>query len=195
MGQAVGTAAYLCKKYNTQPKTIGTKHITELQQLLIRDDQYIPGVCKNDSKNIATEAEVIADSQTEVGKAINIINGKTRPRDGVDYAWESSDKLPQSITLKFTQAKIIREIRIIFDIPFDKYNKGFMPQPQPDEMVTDFSVELKTKCGYEKIADIRDNYQRLVHIDGQNREASEIKITVKKCHKSDFAKITEVRVY
>lgn len=195
MGQAVGTAAYLCKKYGIDTKTVGTKHIEELQQLLIKDGQYIPNVFNNDTKDIAKSAEIIADSQTENGKAINIINGKTRPRDGADYAWVSSDKLPQSISLKFKKTQIINQIRITFDIPFEKYNKGFMPQPERDETVTDFTVEVKTENGYEKIADINNNYQRLVCIDGHNKITNEIKITAIKCHKSDFAKITEVRIY
>lgn len=195
MGQAVGTAAYLCNKYRTEPKMIGSKHIEELQQLLMKDGQYIPGVFHNDPDDIAKTAQITADSETENGKAINIINGKTRPRDGFDYAWVSSDPLPQSIFLKFGKKEIIHEVRITFDIPFDRYKMGYMTQPERDEMVTDFIVEFKSGDGYKAIAKITDNYQRLVCIDCKGIAADEIKITVTKCHKADFATITEVRVY
>lgn len=195
MGQAVGTAVSLCKKYSIDPRVVGAEHIEELQQLLIKDGQYIPGVVNNDICDIAKSADVFADSETENGKAVNIINGKTRPRDGKDYAWVSSKKLPQSITLKLDSPKAIDEVRIIFDIPFDRYDKGFMPQPERDEMITDFTVELKTESGYQTIADIKNNYQRLVVVEGNGIVADEIKITATKCHKSDFATITEVRVY
>lgn len=42
-GQAVGTAAYLCKKYGISPQEVRQKHIGELQELLLRDDQTILG--------------------------------------------------------------------------------------------------------------------------------------------------------
>lgn len=41
MGQAVGTAAYLSKKYDCTPREIYKSHIKELQTLLIGDDQSI----------------------------------------------------------------------------------------------------------------------------------------------------------
>lgn len=195
MGQAVGTAASLCKKYRTDPRTVGKEHISQLQQLLIKDDQYIPNVKDNDLNNIAGETLITADSETENGKATNIINGKTRPRDGEDYAWVSSQKLPQSIVLKFQKQTPINEIRITFDIPFEKYKYGYMPQPKPNETVSDFTVEAVTENGSEILADIKGNYKRLVCIDAKNIKVSEIKITVNKCLDSDFAKITEVRVY
>lgn len=195
MGQAVGTAVYLCKKYGVDARSVGQNHINELQQLLLKDGQYIPEVFNNDENDIARNSTVFADSETENGKAINVINGKTRPRDGDDYAWISSGELPQSITLKLDEPKSISEVRITFEIPFKKYNKGFMPQPERDEMVTDFKVELKTKNGYEVIADIKNNYQRLVCVNANGINTDEIKITATKCHKVRFATITEVRVY
>lgn len=43
MGQAVGTAAYLCKKYNAAPIEIKEKYCEELIELLQKDDQTIVG--------------------------------------------------------------------------------------------------------------------------------------------------------
>lgn len=43
LGQAVGTAAALCKKYNTLPRGIYQDHIKELQKELLHDDQMITG--------------------------------------------------------------------------------------------------------------------------------------------------------
>ena len=47
IGQAVGTAAYLSKKYNKTPREIGKKHIKELQKLLLNDDQAILHIKEN----------------------------------------------------------------------------------------------------------------------------------------------------
>ena len=46
-GQAIGTAAALCKKYGETPRGIYQKHIKELQAELVYDDQSI--LCINDS--------------------------------------------------------------------------------------------------------------------------------------------------
>lgn len=41
IGQAVGTAAYIIKKYNTVPRMVYKEHMKELQELLLRNDQTI----------------------------------------------------------------------------------------------------------------------------------------------------------
>ncbi len=41
MGQAVGTAAVICKKYGVTPRTAAAEHIEEIQRLLMWDDQTI----------------------------------------------------------------------------------------------------------------------------------------------------------
>lgn len=41
LGQAVGTAAYLCNKYGETPREIAENHVKELQQELLFDDQTI----------------------------------------------------------------------------------------------------------------------------------------------------------
>jgi len=62
MGQAVGTAAYLCKKYSINPRELYKKHIKELQQLLLKQDCYIPHIENEDPKDLAKEAKVTSSS-------------------------------------------------------------------------------------------------------------------------------------
>ena len=55
-GQAVGTAAALCKKYSLAPREVGSKKIGELQTQLIKDDQTLMGYKENfDLKNLKIE--------------------------------------------------------------------------------------------------------------------------------------------
>ncbi|MCC6681030.1 MAG: FAD-dependent oxidoreductase [Phycisphaeraceae bacterium] len=83
-GQAVGTAAYLCHKYQARPRAIGRDHIHELQQLLLRNDCYIPNVRNEDELDLARRARVTASSQftdPQTGyryKAENVISGLSR---------------------------------------------------------------------------------------------------------------------
>jgi len=67
MGQAAGTAAYLCKKYGVIPREIYKNHIKELQQLLLREDCYIIGTKNEDPEDIARISKVSASSSIKLG--------------------------------------------------------------------------------------------------------------------------------
>ncbi len=79
VGQAAGTAAALCHHYNCLPRDIYTGHISELQQILLREDCSIPGQTNRDKADLARYASVTADSETTCE-----VTG--------DAAWEPLDK-------------------------------------------------------------------------------------------------------
>lgn len=62
LGQAVGAAAFLCKKYDTTPRGIYESHIKELQQILLQYDQFIVGVKMQNDKNLMQRAKISASS-------------------------------------------------------------------------------------------------------------------------------------
>ncbi len=62
-GQAVGVAAYLCKKYNCVPREIYQQHVKELQQLLLKNDATILGLKNEDENDLAKEATATATSE------------------------------------------------------------------------------------------------------------------------------------
>ena len=62
LGQAAGTAAALAVAKGLSPREYGRFHIVELQQRLLRDDQFIPGVVNEDPADLARGAEVAATS-------------------------------------------------------------------------------------------------------------------------------------
>jgi len=66
IGQAVGTAAYLCTKYSLQPRDLYPEKINELQQLLLKQDCFIPQVKNADPKDLAREAKVTASSSAKL---------------------------------------------------------------------------------------------------------------------------------
>ena len=61
-GQAVGTAAALCARDGMTPRELGQTRMKEFQQILLKDDQYIPGVISTDEADIARKATVTASS-------------------------------------------------------------------------------------------------------------------------------------
>jgi len=67
-GQAVGTAAALCVKKDVKPRdiTLNPKLIWELQQILVKNDAFIPRVKNEDPKDLALNAFAIATSEMEL---------------------------------------------------------------------------------------------------------------------------------
>ena len=68
LGQAVGTAAAMCLALDETPRGIYQRHMKQLQQLLIKNDQYIPGLKNEDPNDPCLTATVTTSSvsNTEV---------------------------------------------------------------------------------------------------------------------------------
>jgi len=64
LGQAAGAAAAMAINLNITPREIGTKHIKALQQRLLRDDLYIPGIANEDPADTARFAKITATSHS-----------------------------------------------------------------------------------------------------------------------------------
>ena len=62
IGQAVGTAAHLCTKHRLAPRELHPARIKELQQLLLKQDCYIPRLANQDPADLARTAGVSASS-------------------------------------------------------------------------------------------------------------------------------------
>jgi hypothetical protein len=64
LGQAAGAAAALCVRHRVAPRDIYREHMPELQQLLLKNDQYILGLKNEDPADLARQATVTASSAT-----------------------------------------------------------------------------------------------------------------------------------
>ena len=62
LGQALGTAAYLCKKHGTNPRGIYQKHMDELQKLALKNDQFIIGKTNIDEDDLTNGATIETSS-------------------------------------------------------------------------------------------------------------------------------------
>lgn len=71
VGQAAGTAAALCLQHQCLPRELGQRYIGELQQTLLKHDQYIPELKNHDPADLARTSKVTASStktHTEFGR-------------------------------------------------------------------------------------------------------------------------------
>lgn len=116
-GQAAGTAAAIAHKHKTSPRGVYEKHLVELQQLLLKDGCYIPGVQGNDPLDLARQSIVTASSFADGAEPANAINGWNRIVGKNRNAWapSPSQRAPHWIQLLFPTASAIGEVHLTFE--------------------------------------------------------------------------------
>ena len=203
-GQAVGTAAALCLKHGVSPSMLGRSHIGELQQTLIKDDCYIPGIRREDPADIAPLARISADSAREGYEPCKVVNGIPRTVGEESNCWESTT-LPGRLTLTLEGTKKLSRITLLFD---PDLTQEIMPSisamlldRQPQDGVSPVLVrdyELILWRGEELIyrLPVFDNYQRVntLEIPGSPL-CDRIELQVSKTHGYPSARVFEVRLY
>ncbi len=65
LGQAIGIAAHLCLQKGLTPRQLGNQCLAEYRQVLLKYDQYIPGLQNCDSADLARNATVTASSESK----------------------------------------------------------------------------------------------------------------------------------
>lgn len=108
MGQAVGTAAYIANKYNTNPRGV-LDHIEELQQTLLKEDVYLPFVQRKVS-NISKNSILKGKDIKNIDK---LRDGFDRDKNGVDHKYKA--ELGEVITYDLNSIAMVNEIRLVFD--------------------------------------------------------------------------------
>ena len=81
LGQAAGTAAAMCIRQGATPRQVGRDQIVRLQQTLLKQDLYIPGLRNEDPADLARAAKVTASSTAtrEVFGEENVVPGDLHP--------------------------------------------------------------------------------------------------------------------
>lgn len=203
-GQAVGTAAAMCIKYDCRPADI-KNHMEELQQTLLKDDCYIPGLRNMDERDLAKKSEVTATSAKAGFGPEKVINGVSRGEGEERNIWISQgiQKEGEQLSLKLEHESPVSQVRLTFDSNFNYMIKitlsGKRQKQQrigvPPELVKDYTVTL-LKNG-EKVAErtITDNVQRANVIEFDTVDCDQILVTVHATNGAPDVRIYEVRVY
>ena len=187
-GQAVGTAAALCVKYNVLPRELAP-HIPEVQQLILKDDGFLPNILNQDEKDFARKATFTASSAKPNGTPQNVVNGVSRKLGDDSNAWISNGLSANGETLcmKLDAPQTISELRLTFDSNFAypiRVTMSANRQAQqrigiPPELVKDYTITAfrNGKAVYTK--EIKDNHQRhnVVAIPPTECDAIEFRFT------------------
>jgi hypothetical protein len=209
MGQAIGTAAALVAPLGVRAiaEHFDAAEIARLQQRLLRDDAFLPGLRNEDPSDLARAATVTASSETPRGAAAQVADGFTREffsplgpwADGDTHRWEST-ALPAWIELAWASPQTIDEIHLTFDSGFereltlsasDSTTSKVIRGPQP-ELVRNYELLLDGRV----IAATTDNHLRkCVHRLASPATAQRLRLAVKSTHGAPAARVFEIRAY
>jgi len=167
LGQAVGTAASIALKNSLTPRGVYQERIGELQQMLMEDDCYLPGLVREIPELTRKAALTASDGYPEV-----LRNGKDRPDADSSNLWEG--KLGSWVEYSLPEPAKISSLRFVFDSDLNRKSLN-MPcnyplEPElrkvPSTMVRAFRIEALDDQGEWRVVQrVTNNYQRLVRID------------------------------
>jgi hypothetical protein len=218
MGQGAGTFAALaiCNGITMDQAWRDQELIRNTQQLLIRQDAYLPGIQAD--PNLASQAIVRASSEQPEGLASNVIDGHTRSIHGSrgvrpnlsvpgTHRWmaQPEDREPW-IELEWKEPVSIRDITIVLDTGMhrrltlthdDNLHQQNVWGPQP-ETLKEFRIiaYLEDSCeeGFQVMC-VQDNYQRQVTCQVQLEQVRKLRLEVLGTNGLDHARIFEIRCH
>jgi hypothetical protein len=201
VGQAAGTAAAMCCERRVTPRQLGEKHIGELQQALLRDDQTIRDLTNQDPKDLARRAKASASG----GDAARVIDGHIRDIPETREVHQWSEKLrPEGswVELRWEKPQRISEVQITFDSGFqrqltlsgsDSTSRTTIRAAQP-ETAKDYRVLYASGGEWKELARVAGNYQRLRRHRG-SAETDAIRVLITATNGDEMARIFEIRCY
>lgn len=205
VGQAIGTAAALAIEKAILPREVLT-HIQELQQRLLEQDIYIPGISHQADQDVARTAKITSSSYQAGFEPQNVINGWDRKIQKDENCWLSKDlkNSEEWLMLDFPQPINAKEVLIKFDSNLSKqimpsmFDNGLENQELgiPKELVKDYDIDFYNKHQLVHHLSAKDNYLRLRrHKLEEHVTCDQIKVSVKATYGVPAAKIFEIRVY
>lgn len=204
-GQAAGTAAALAVFHGCSPKKVGTDYIRKLQQLLLKDDCYIPCQSNRDPLDLARTCRVTSNGFLPSCPPEQVINGVARTVGDASNCWESLDlsQGPAVIVLEFLRTVRLNQLRLTFDpdlsreiMPsitrtvLDRQVKGLPPQ-----LVRDYAVTFFLEGKPVKTLDITGNGQRLNIHNLPEICCDTMELQVFAAHGYPRARVFEIRAY
>ena len=201
-GQAVGTAAAIALREKISPRGV-LQHIDELQQTLLRNDCYLPGISHHDEKDLARTATITATHALDNCPAENLIDGVSRTVGEDSHCWAASVSDRPALSINLPAPAAIREMHIKADSNLSReititINSGVMRREHPStppELLRSCRIRLMKDgvCVHE----LTENniYQRFHKIQFPAILCDQILIDRMETHGADVIKLFEIRLY
>lgn len=206
IGQAIGTSAALIIKYGvTSRELYSNGHIQELQQMLLKDDCFIPGSVNTHENDHARKARIAASSYDPDFPPENLQSGVARPVKEKNNQYRSAfhDREPQ-LTLTWTDPVYIKEVLLKFDSDLDHDLMISIDQSVVDKWRNTPPLQLIKAYRLDLMTDDKILASRTVK-DSSIRNAAEsfdepvycnkLRVTLLETYGSEQFHLFEVRVY
>lgn len=202
-GQAVGSAAALCVKKGVLPREL-CGSVFELQQLILKDDGFIPGVKNEDKGDLARYAEFTASSHIADSLPQCVISGVSREFGDGRHSWRCKmDSDGAWIHARLAFPAELSQINVTFDSNFNYSVRVTMsPARQkqqrrgvPPELTRDFDIVLYKDEKIVKTVQVRNNHQRFCPCYFEKTLCDSFKIKIRATNGADTVCIFEIRAY
>jgi len=177
LGQAAGTAAAVAVRRGTTPRGVYREYMRELQDILMDDDCWLPGLRRAASPLTERAALILKCEGAPVRDPAVLRNGADRP-EGDDDNGIVLSLSGDSVTYAFPKPVWIGSARFVFDSDLNRdtqpegaihkrpmyatYYLNTQACRVPQTLVRDFRLTVIDGGGQARIIDIKDNRQRLV---------------------------------
>jgi len=208
IGQAVGSAAAMAVKNNISVKSI-SNNISSLQQKLLKDDIFIPGIKNEDQNDLAKKSKIKVSSTAKGTTGDNLINGYSRDFNNQNNGWISdennqSEEFNEWVELEFDEYIKPEQIQFKFDsdlsqeimLTMFKHNLEDQTPGIPSKIVKNYKITAykDNNIVWEKF--VEDNYLRFKkHRIKEKLLCNKIKVTIFSTNGDKNARIFEIRVY
>ena len=175
IGQAVGTAAAIAAKENLLPRQAAQQKITQIQDALLEDDCFLPGLRRKPSA-----LAQIATLSCDYGDCSNLLNGLDRRIWGNDNGYYG--KTNKAITYTFEKPTYVEGVRLVLDSDLDReYTEGnsdglhtsavlFFPASHnnttfgfPKCLIKQYRIEVQGEDGaWQTALEVKENHQRFI---------------------------------
>ena len=205
-GQAVGVAASIAVRENLTPREVGKMYIREIQQTLLNDDCYIPGLKNEDDQDLARNAVVTASAYEAGYEPAQVINGVHRGVGEKTNAWRTCGlaDAPQWLQLTWGQPVEAKKIILRFDSDlsseiFVSINKMQLLDQEigvPSCLVKAYKVELLLEGSVQAQICETGNYLRhRIHELKETVKCDSLRLTVISTNGQEETGLCEIRVY
>lgn len=203
VGQTIGTAAALCIEKGCNVPGI-QEHIEDLQNLLLKDDAYLPNIKDIDKNNLARVAQVKASSEAIGASANEVVSGIARQVKDTFNGWRSNKLKDEWIELAWPEIQSIKEVRLTFDsnlsrqIMLTMFDNGKEGQYEglPYELIKDYKLVFYIDENQVYERKIENNHLRLNSIPlDEAVSANRVRLIPLDTYGIDHARVFEIKVY
>ena len=162
MGQAAGTAAALAVRLDTDPRGVAD-HVPALQQVLLRDDAYIPWL-RQQFGPLTTGATLTASQ----GDAEPLRDGVNRPVGDETHRWPC--RAGDHVACEFGGARFVQSATVVLDSALHKniqmsyHQRDDQLTRLPDELPRAFRFEGLRDGAWVPLVEVADNRNRLIRV-------------------------------